>query len=328
MATHVKPAIKKLEKGGVIDKISTQLLDKVTANETAIAELKISAEAANGANNTLHLDLNEDEVDEIARHVQSLLHADKSLLASVKTSIKNTERELQALARTESEARDRLLKIEEQITNFVTQDDLKTLKPQPTKQTTPTKTSYISKSKYEPAEHQTLNHDVIIIGDSNTREIDMGTIGRGMSRKRHTCYTIPHVINFINTANIVTPPKKVVLHIGTNDVRLGNDIEQLRSNYNELIQLARTKFPTARIYISSVFCRMKKDDKLNEVIAVLNEHLCEYCDITPLFTLIDNSNIHHKDMKDPLHVNATGFHTFICNLRVTVFGEKHNSRRR
>ena len=153
----------------------------------------------------------------------------------------------------------------------------------------------------------------------------MGKIGRGTTRKRFTCYTIPQAIHFINTANIVVPPKKVVLHMGTNDVKVGPEIDQLRAEYDRLIELARNKFPAARIYISSVFCRMKKDDKLNELINSVNTYLAEYCDRTALFTLVDNSNISHKDMKDPLHVNPTGFHTFLCNLRVTVFGEKHSN---
>ena len=156
----------------------------------------------------------------------------------------------------------------------------------------------------------------------------MAYIGRGTSRKRFTCYTIPHAINFINTAHIVTPPKKIVLHLGTNDVKMGNDIDQLRASYDELIKTTRSTFPSARIYVSSVFCRMLKDDELNGTIRELNKYLNHYCDITPLFTIVNNSNIVHKDMKDPLHVNATGFHTFLCNLRVTVFEEKPNPKRR
>ena len=179
-----------------------------------------------------------------------------------------------------------------------------------------------------PAEHQTLEHDVVLIGDSNTKNIDMDLIGRGTSRKRFTCYTIPEAKQFLNTANIIRQPKKVVLHLGTNDVKVGPSIDHLRDEYNELIVLARSKFPDARIYVSSVFCRMRKDDKLNDLINMLNDFLEEYCDRTPMFTLVNNSNIHHRDMRDPLHVNATGFYTFLCNLRVTVFGEKSSSSRR
>ena len=73
---------------------------------------------------------------------------------------------------------------------------------------------------------------------------------------------------------------------------------------------------------------MRKDDKLNDAINTVNSHLADFCDKTAGFTLVNNSNIDHHDMKDPKHVNPTGFHTFLCNLRVIVFGEKHSPRRK
>jgi hypothetical protein len=341
MTSNAKPAIKKVEKlesNGVMDILTLQLLEKITSNETAISEMKdVLATIDHNNNNHNELDktfnfkLDGTDITEIAKHVQNL-DGDDSPLAKVKSTVMQAEKSISDLSKTESEFRNRVQKIEQYIAGFKIEqhiaDYLKHNQTNNNNNNTPDKNSSNNKPRNTPAENETLDHDVVIIGDSNTKNIDMKTVGRGTSRKRFTCYTIPQTINFINTANIITPPKKIVLHLGTNHVKnVETTIEQLQLEFDELIALAQTRFPTARIYISSVFCRMRKEDVQNKVIKMLNNYLSEFCDKTPGFTLVDNSNIHHKDMKDPLHVNSTGFHTFICNLRVTVFGEKHNLRR-
>ena len=179
-----------------------------------------------------------------------------------------------------------------------------------------------SKETKAPSANNTLDHDAIFIGDSNTRDIDMSKLGYGVSRKRFTCYTIPEAMNFLNTATIVQQPKKVLLHLGTNDV-VDTELEQLKNSFQELVTVTRSKFPDARIYISSIFCRMKKSDPLNNSITIMNNFIEEFCDTTARYTFIDNSNITHKNMRDPKHVNPKGFHLFIWNIRSAVFGESH-----
>ena len=326
IVSHVKPVVKKLEKGGLIDMMSKTLLEKITANEESIRGMKRPVESTAASvdmDKTLNMNLSDDEITTIAHHVLSL-DGDDTPLGSVKSSVAEAKQRIMDISQKETESVQRFDAIEKQLITLKSMYD--SLRQTPSKASNNNVINN-NKSSSKPAENETLNHDVIIIGDSNTKKIDMGSIGRGTTRKRFTCYTIPQTVHFLNTANIVTPPKKVVFHLGTNDVKLGSSVQQLCEQYNHLIELARCKFPSARIYISSVFCRMSKTDRLNIVIAGLNEHLIKFCDGTPQYTLVDNSNIHHKDMKDPLHVNPTGFHTFICNLRVTVFGEKPNSRR-
>ena len=114
--------------------------------------------------------------------------------------------------------------------------------------------------------------------------------------------------------------------MGTNDV-VNDPEETVRKGFEELIKLARNKFPEARIYMSSIFGRQRKNDNLNQPINALNLFLEELCDRTPLMTLMDNSNIWHKHMRDPRHVNATGFYIFLTNIRLIVFGETYSSLR-
>ena len=73
---------------------------------------------------------------------------------------------------------------------------------------------------------------------------------------------------------------------------------------------------------------MNKADPLNTMIKTLNQELETFCDKTPLFTYMDNSDISHKDMGDTKHVNPSGLHAFVCNIWKVVFGERYNPSRR
>ena len=126
------------------------------------------------------------------------------------------------------------------------------------------------------------------------------------------------------TANIKKQPRKVLLHLGTNDI-VKESVENLKKEYKQLTTLARSKFPEARIYLSSIFCRKNRNDPLNESIKTMNRFIEDFCDTAPRFTFVDNGNISHKDMRDPKHVNDTGFDTFVWNIRTAVFGESYHS---
>ena len=314
MNTHIKPTIKKLEKGGLIDNLSIPLLQKITSNEAAITDVKLALETAD-LDKTVNYDFSDAEITTIAQHVQTLDGKDTPLgvlresVWKTDTRIKQLEQQLAEMANNISKFTD----INAGNNNHVNNNN--NIK------------NNVRNNQKTPATEGTLNHEVIFIGDSNTKHIDMATIGRGTSRKRYTCYSIPQAMDFLSASTIVTQPKKVVFHLGTNDVVQCNDAGQLCSQFDKLISFTRKMFPNSRIYISSIFCRMKKSDTLNGTIKEVNTHLAEFCDRTVGFTLIDNSNINHRDMKDPKHVNPTGFHTFICNLRVAVFGEKHSWKR-
>ena len=145
-------------------------------------------------------------------------------------------------------------------------------------------------------------------------------MAHGQCRIKYKCYTIPQALQFLNTATILKQPKKVLLHLGTNDVVRGRE-EDLKRSYDELFTRARDCFPEARIYISSIFVRMKKQDPLNKLIAKMNLYLETFCDRTAYYTFISNRNITYRDMKDPKHVNPGGFYTFVCNFRRIMFDE-------
>lgn len=315
--TRVKPVIKKLEKDDLLGCLSTNVVNKISANEAAILELQskiVDLNALESLNKTVSYGLSDTEIESVARYVHDLNKNEETGSNNTENRFEKLDNEMQTLRHT----------VEQLQRNNTT----------PTTNNRNTGNSSTTRPKQQPTRGQkapdvnkTLDYDTIIIGDSNTKRLDMLTLGRG-TRKRYTCYTIPHIKDFVNTATIKRQPNKVMIHVGTNDVERESDEQQLKRDFVDLIHLLRKVFPNARIFFSSIFVRREKEDPLNKVINNLNVELEAFCDVTPKFTLLDNSDISHMDMADTKHLNPTGLHAFVCNIWKVVFGEQYKPRRR
>ena len=308
---HVKPVISQLVKGG--------LTAKITANESAIADLKTRWEetslATNSLDKTMGYGLSEEDTESIARYLHTLTEDDA---APTKRLISKAEKDIEQLKTADNKATEKLRQLEEKIHQLQNQKK--------TTNSTNLKNDNQSRKKSLDVTKHTLDTEVVIIGDSNTTRIDMPSIGKGTTRRRFTCFTIPQAKKFIETATIDKKPAKVLLHVGTNDV-VNSDIEELKKGFDDLIDTARRRFPESRVLLSSIFVRKDKKDKLNKTIVSLNNYLDDFCDRTPKMSFMDNNNVEHHHMEDPKHVNPTGLHKFICNIRHAVFGETLSSSR-
>ena len=240
--SQVKPVIKKmkkLEKGGLLDTLTIDLIKKIEINEKAVSDLRTSINDVKNAEleRTINYDLNDNDLNTIADYIHNQ-EIDKSSIA-FKDSIEKVEENVKNLLKTNSDVlSERIRQLELQIAS----------KPDVKKN---------DQQQKQPTTNQTLEHDVVIIGDSNTTNIDMSTMGKDVKRKRFTCYTIPQTTDFLNTATIKKQPKKVLIHLGTNDIVDAN-LETLKKDFHKLSILTRSKFPQARIYFSSIFCRKNR----------------------------------------------------------------------
>ena len=181
------------------------------------------------------------------------------------------------------------------------------------------------------SDHPVIKHETVFLGDSNTTKIDMRRIGKGVLRKRFTCYHALDVIKFMKEVEIKSAPTKLFLHIGTNDVAQSGNADNVVENIKVAIQAIRDKLPDVRIFVSSIFCRKDSQDPLNAPIGLINEELERLCDSTANLSFMDNSRIRHNMMKDPKHLNDKGFLEFLKNIRYSIFGEvpwTSGSRRR
>ena len=327
--SHVRPIVKKLE-NGLLDCLSKETVQKINHNEKAIAELKATLNTTKESlEKTANYNLSELDIQSIGDYILTLENAESSTTSSLKSSLSKAEETIASLKHAEKETGGRIRSLEEKlekISNAHININNKATGSQNNNNNNSQRKSQVN-NRNAPAANETLEADTIIIGDSNTKKLDMASLGRG-TRKRYTCYTIPHITNFLRTATIKKQPKKVLIHVGTNDVEQEDDEEKLKRGFSELIKLLRKEFPSARIIFSSIFVRREKEDPLNDMIQILNHDLEQFCDITPLFTYMDNSDITHRDMADTKHVNPTGLHAFLCNIWKVVFGEQYRPSRR
>ena len=131
----------------------------------------------------------------------------------------------------------------------------------------------------KPKNKFTFDHNTLLIGDSNTRTIDMRRMGKGTGlRKRVTCYHTTGVKKFLTKAEFLRNPSNIMLHVGTNDIVYHKgDWETVLLEIEQLIGELRTRFPDARIHVSSVFNRKDLTDPLNDPIQKLNAGLNALC---------------------------------------------------
>ena len=304
----VKPLVKQITR--------EKTLETVVENTTKIYNL----ETLEDQNTTLKYELDEGEVETI---IEKVVSSKVEEINQRITDLTQTNVSTQ-LAEFQQNTSAKLQKLNSDIENIVSLDGSlldrvsqleKSLKPS-------TKQPRITVKPPDKPPDDTIDHDFIIIGDSNTQTINMKNIARNLNRKRFTCYTIPAATEFVRSAKVASQPKKILLHVGTNDVvSADGDVKQLTTNYRILFDETRKRFPDARIFVSSIFNRKARNDKLNRPIKEMNSILEMICDTTPRMTLLDHSNIGHDDMFDPKHIDNVGLDTFLWNIRHTILGE-------
>ena len=296
--SSARPMTKKLEKGNLIDRLSSELLDKIDSSEKKIIELS-------QATPTLPtLELTDEHMESIAQLISNkfVMESDEKL-SELNSSLTQRIEEL------------------EKIASDKTLSPTQTT-PAPTTDTTRKRKMKEPHGKKEADKNKTISSDVLIIGDSNTRPLDLRKFGEGFSRKRYTCYTIDHVVEFIKTAKVEKQPKKIMVHVGTNHIDR-DDLLKLKKAYRAMAGDIAERFPDARLYLSSIFGRLTREDPLNDKVSEMNQFIFDMCDGTKGVTYICNNNIDYVDMYDEKHINTVGHHTFVNNIKHTVFGEKY-----
>ena len=305
MNNRVKPMVKKLEKGNLIDTLSTELLEKISYNENNITVLKQTIDEGS-------LKLRDDDISAIAR----------CLSVDANNSLDSLGEKIQTLETINEELVGRIKSLEEK-TPVSHSRKTTTTKPDKNLPPPPPPIGSTSPKKKDGASNKSIRQEVLFLGDSNTSYLDMKLMGRRVSRKRYTCYTIEQVVNFIKTVNIEQQPKKVFIHVGTNDINTNTKIDELEESYFNMVSIARKKFPEARIILSSTFVRKDENAASNITITKLNESIATFCDSTPNMTSLNNENIRHEDMFDEKHADEIGFHTWVNNIRHIVFNDRY-----
>ena len=203
----------------------------------------------------------------------------------------------------------------------------------------PTPPTTKPKTKYTPTSLDNLDHDILLIGDSNIYHIKEDILKHGVSAAKIMAYRFEEAISALNDLKVTRIPDKCIINIGTNHLSSNpkdtNDIEAIKSDYNKLFDIIQEKFPGCEIFISEIFIR--REDKLKGDVDSLNSFLKTAC-TTRKFTLMRHSyNIDNKQrhLKDARHLSMSGFWAFLINIRLYMFSmaprfkynqPNHNSR--
>ena len=181
------------------------------------------------------------------------------------------------------------------------------------------------KQKYTPTSIEELKHNLLLIGDSNTYHVKEDILKNGKTAAKIMAYRIEEAITAINKLNISSPPEKILVNLGTNHLsslpNVVNDVEAIKSHFNELFDALDAKFPRSDIYISEILIR--REDKVDSDVKALNAFFKSTCDNRDRFRLIVHSyTIDSKQyhLRDNRHLSMPGFWEFLANIRLQMLG--------
>ena len=178
-------------------------------------------------------------------------------------------------------------------------------------------------AKYEPTTIDEVDHDLFLVGDSNTYGIKENILKNGKSATKVMAYQIDHAINALEIVKVKRPPQKLMIHVGCNHLSSDaeNNLDEIKENYNKLFQLIDKKFPDTDIHLSEIFLRRERN--LESEVKELNMFLASACKTRHNYQMIKHSfNIdspyHH--LRDNRHLSPAGFHNFLINIRLQMLG--------
>jgi hypothetical protein len=156
--------------------------------------------------------------------------------------------------------------------------------------------------------------DVVIIGDSITKHIH----GHRLSRKHKVKNmsfpgaTVEDMVDFVKPI-IRKRPKKIILHVGTNNLKRDNP-EKIGKKIIDLANDLKKQHSSVEIAISSIIHRTD-DTLLNAKVDKVNESLEKSC-VDNNFGFICNDNIKHDCLNvGGLHLILKGTINLAANFR-------------
>ena len=130
---------------------------------------------------------------------------------------------------------------------------------------------------------------------------------------------IEHARSYLQN-DVRTPPQLIILHTGTNDLERTNSPEELISNILILITEASTKFPSSKIFLSTL---LPRNDIPTPIITSVNDQLINSCSRLPNVQLIKHDNLFANQLNilhDNKHILKRHIGLFAKNLKDAIHG--------
>ena len=170
-----------------------------------------------------------------------------------------------------------------------------------------------------------LNHDLVILIDSNGKSILPEKLYPGYSVKKTPCMTIEKGFEIIDSAVFKKDPKIILLHTGTNNL----DHEKTEALEDHLINLTSTichRFPLSKV-ISSLLPR--KDQPIG-MVKGMNATLEQRTLHLPNAHFISHFCLFDKDLDDILidnkYLKQHSFKRFVRNVEDCLLGGRSKSQ--
>ena len=181
-------------------------------------------------------------------------------------------------------------------------------------------TSKKNNTKQSTNSQNTPSNEVIFLCDSNGKFLDTKQM---FSSKHQVKYTraplIEHARAFLQN-EIQTPPHMILIHTGTNDLERNHSTEELVANTLILITEASTKFPSSKIFFSTL---LPLNDIPTSIITSINNQLINSCSRLPNVQLIKHENLFSNQqnvLKDNKHILRRHIGLFAKNLKDAIHG--------
>lgn len=156
---------------------------------------------------------------------------------------------------------------------------------------------------------------IVIIGDSMTKYIQGDKLARNHNVKSMSFSgaTVEDTNDFIKPV-LRRKPQKVILHVGTNNVRNDN-AKKIKQKLVKLVDDIKKDNPSLDIGISSIIHR-GDDLSLNSKIDQVNCQIETYCEEKHFgFINNDNVNVEHCLNRSGVHLNRKGTSILVSNFK-------------
>ena len=173
-----------------------------------------------------------------------------------------------------------------------------------------------------------LEHDLLIIGDSNTHPIREDIIRHNTTAAKILAIKHDDAIKGIEDITIRKQPKKILCHTGTNyfssnvdDRKNEENFESAKLAQEDLFKLLEEKFPSSEIYISELFIRGERH--MDKHIDRYNEYLRAACRKRGNFRVLrhqESIDDRRRHLRDDKHLSRSGFGEFLKNIRMQMYG--------
>ena len=178
---------------------------------------------------------------------------------------------------------------------------------------------YLNKFEYAGIN---VDSEYLFITDSNLKRINPDIMNHGTKCAKVYCPTFQHVKDYLDKVNVISSPKVIFFHCGTNCLdEWFRDVKMFEDEFVKILTNVKTVFIASKIVVSSILPR--GEAHVNRIIPRINDFLQGCCASSNDFSFMNNVNIKRNMLRDNdnKHVNTNGFRTLLSNVRYTLFGK-------